>query len=282
MTPPPPEPCPPRDLLIEAAAPESDSTVRERVADHLVDCAQCAEDYRLLRELAEWAPTAAHLLAESDNARPRPRTMEPPRATESPLARLKPRATQTVVFAYAAAAVLAIVAVALTVDLRRLQRENQALAARVAQIRPVPPQEPPRSPAPDRSTDPSRIAELERRLGAAEAPDLNAPIIDLEPADALRSVDSSPPPIRIPATARQVVFVLNSARPTAGTSYDVEIADEAGRVVWSGTGLTQTKDGTLTLVVPRAMFGSPSRIRLYARSPNGRALVEQYVFRTQP
>ena len=256
MTPDPPAPCPSRDLLIEAAAPGSHSTVRERVADHVIGCASCAEDYRLLQELAEWAPSRAPLLAG--------RTA--PAAGGSPAAGVR---RTPIVLAYAAAAVLAIVVVALTADLRRLQREHAALVAR-----------PGTAPLERQIAEQQRaITDLDERLRASETPDLNPPIVDLEPADAPRSAGSPAAAAQIPAGARQVVFVLNTRRRAAGAAYDIEIADAGARVVWSGSGLKQTADGTLTLVVPRTLVAAGSRIRLYSRAAGARTLVEQYVVR---
>src|SRR5207245_9120986 len=56
------ESCPPRDVLIDAGSPGPTAAARERVADHLITCAACADQYRLLRALAPWASEHAHLL----------------------------------------------------------------------------------------------------------------------------------------------------------------------------------------------------------------------------
>jgi hypothetical protein len=73
-----------------------------------------------------------------------------------------------------------------------------------------------------------------------------------------------------------VVFILNPARRQAGAVFEVEIVDAAGRVAWSGGGLTQSAEGTLTLAVPRSLAAPGSRIRLYSRAGDRRALVEQF------
>jgi hypothetical protein len=247
--------CPPRDVLIEAAAPNSTPSLREGVADHLVACALCAEEFRLLQALRPWAADHARLLASDEAAERSPvvsrRGILPP--------------------GYAIAAVLAVVAVALTVEVRRLGTENQALTMRAnATAAPVPPALEGRVAEQQRT-----IADLEQRLLAAETPDLNPPIIDLEAADAPRT--AAPPAARAAlGNARHVVFILNTAHRHPGAAYDVDIV-AGDRVVWTGSGLTQSADGTLTLVVPRTLAASGSRIRLYARTGDQRALVEQYV-----
>jgi hypothetical protein len=52
--------------------------------------------------------------------------------------------------------------------------------------------------------------------------------------------------------------------------------DAGGRLVWSGSGLKQSPDGTLTLMVPRPMVVASGKVRLYSRAANRRALVEEY------
>ena len=58
------ESCPPRDVLIDAGSPGATAEARERVADHLITCTACSEEFRLLQALAPWAEEHAHLLGE--------------------------------------------------------------------------------------------------------------------------------------------------------------------------------------------------------------------------
>jgi hypothetical protein len=251
--------CPPRDALIDAAAPDSDPTLRERLADHLIACPSCAEDFKLLQAIGPWAAEHAHLLERPD-ARVFPVPV-PAAARRSWLSS-----------GYAVAAVLAVVAVALTFQIRRLIAENDRLAQRAQAA-----STPTASLDTSRAADQQRIiADLEQRLRAAETPDLNPPIIDLETSDAPRT--ATPPVSRTAiGDARRVVFILNTAHRRAGAVFDVDLVDAGDRVVWTGSGLRQSADGTLTLGVPRALASPGSRIRLYARTGDRRTLVEQYV-----
>ena len=43
------ESCPPRDVLIDAGSPGATAEARERVADHLITCTACSEEFRLLQ-----------------------------------------------------------------------------------------------------------------------------------------------------------------------------------------------------------------------------------------
>jgi hypothetical protein len=94
-------------------------------------------------------------------------------------------------------------------------------------------------------------------------------------ASATRSQGAAAAPGRIPAAASRVVFVLNTSNPAPGAAHDVEIVSVDNRMLWSGTGLTQNADGTLTLVVPRALLELGARIRLY--EPKRHTLLEQYL-----
>ena len=51
--------CPPEETLARAAAGDLSSIERERVADHLMGCADCAQEYRLARSLKPWAGQVA-------------------------------------------------------------------------------------------------------------------------------------------------------------------------------------------------------------------------------
>jgi len=254
--------CPPSELLVAAAAPDASQEVREQVADHLITCSRCAEEFRVLQPLASWAADHAHLVDGP-----------------APVRRAPSSSRFGSMWAYATAAVLVLAVAGLEVQVQRLQRENRTLADRAASAAAAP--APPATAAAStlatapRVAEQQRIAELEQRLRAADAPELNAPIIDLEPADRLRGA-ARPPAAVIPADARQVVFILNTSRPAAGSKYEVEIAGPGNRIVWNGSGLRQSPDGTLTLVVPRSLVGSASRLRLYARRGERRDLVEEY------
>ena len=261
--------CPPSEMLVAAAAPDASAEVRERVIDHLVTCSRCAEEFRVLQELGLWATDHAHLVGESARAQV---------ATATP--RTSSRRFGSM-WAYATAAVLTLAVAALELQVQRLQRENGALADR-AQAAATTASTAAPAPAPSaaletRIADQQRtIADLEQRLRAADAPDLNAPIIDLEPADARRSAGTAARTPAIPADARSVVFILNTTHPSAGATCDVELVDAGNRVIWTGSGLKQSADRTLTLVVPRARLSGATRLRLYSRSGERRTLVEEY------
>ena len=263
--------CPSSAELVAAAAPDATREMRERVADHLVACSRCAEEFRVLQELGPWATDHAHLVGGSAHAIV---TAAPPRES-------RPSSLQRFgsPWAYATAAVLVLAVAALEVQVQRLQRENRSLAGQARSTATVPQtvaSSPPAAVEARAAEQQRRIADLEQQLRAAGAPDLNAPIIDLEPADAQRSAGGTPEASAIPAGARSIVFVLNTTHPAAGATYDVELVGSGNRVLWTGSGLKQSADRTLTLVVPRALLAGATRLRLYSDAGSRRTLVEEY------
>ena len=268
--------CPSTEELVAAAAPGASQAMRERVADHLVTCSRCAEEFKVLQELGPWATDHAHLVGGSAHTIA---AAAPARLSREPRPTISRRFGSP--WVYATAAVLVLAVAALEVQVQRLQRENRSLAGHVQSAATAPPAAA-ASPAPSpaleaRVAEQQRtIADLEQQLRAAGAPDLNAPIIDLEPADAQRSAGSTPAAPAVPAGARSIVFVLNTTHPAPGATYEVELVGSGNRVLWTGSGLAQSADRTLTLVVPRALVAGASRLRLYSTSGGRRTLVEQY------
>jgi hypothetical protein len=269
--------CPSSEMLVAAAAPDASADVRERVIDHLATCAQCAEEFRVLSGIGPWAADHAHLIDES--ARP-PGT--PARPTTSTTSAMWPARRFGSPWAYATAAVLVLAVAGLEVQVRRLQRDNRALATRAAAPAALSATTTTTAPSPSASLE-ARVAdqqrtieELQRRLQSAETPDLNAPIIDLEPAGAQRSASAASSAPVIPAAARSIVFILNTTHAETGAVYDVDFTGPGDRVVWTGSGLKPSADRTLTLVVPRALVRDATTVRLYSRSGSRRSLVENF------
>jgi hypothetical protein len=268
--------CPSSEMLVAAADRDAPRDVRETVADHLVTCPRCAEEFRVLTELGPWAADHVHLLGESART-----ATTPPRSTK--FQTLPGRLGSP--WAYATAAVLVLAVAALELQVRQLQRDNRTLAARAdaaaaALSTAATPATSSPGPSPSASFE-ARIAEqqrtiqdLERRLQTTDVPELNAPIIDLEPAGAQRSATPSTPVI--PPGAGSVVFILNTTHAEPGASYDVDLVGADNRVRWTGSGLKQSADRTLTLVVPRTLVRDATSVRLYARAGSRRTLVEQF------
>ncbi len=226
--------CPSADVLARAASPDADRRLREEVADHLGRCQRCAEEFRVAHDVAAWAETNREARA-------------PRAASRAPLG-----------WAYAAAAVFAIAAIGLGAELR-IERRQAASAIRVEQQL-----------ADARAAN----AELRRRLQDDQTPEINAPIVELMPLARSRSASGiAPPPTVVPASSRRVALILNTTNPAPGSLQDVELVSNGG-VVWRGTGLKQSRSGTLSVLVPTTLLGGEGTIRVYA--PGTRTVLDEY------
>jgi hypothetical protein len=120
-----------------------------------------------------------------------------------------------------------------------------------------------------------RQNELLRSGGGAGAPQVNVPIVDLEPRDALRGGQRAVRTVELPADATIVMLVLATTERDA--DYELEISSGSGEVVWAGAGLKRTPLGTINLTLPKALLPSgTATLRLYAVRNGERAIADQY------
>jgi hypothetical protein len=260
---PPGTPCPSAERLARAAAGELPEAEHAAVVDHLTTCGTCSEDYRVAAALGPWAQGAAVAFDEDE---------------KTAAAHRRPWR-----FALAASALLAVGAsAALGVWGYGVRQENAQLRAALLAREPgdAAPAETGRDN--DARTQAAVIAELEQRLARAEAPEPNAPIIDLLPRDAVRGDASSAVP-RVPADVRQVTFVITPTRDPVPRDHEIEIVDPAGAVRWRGTGLRANSDRVFTLTVPRTLLpAGRCRVRLYETRGDTPRLVDDYLLLVSP
>jgi hypothetical protein len=94
---------------------------------------------------------------------------------------------------------------------------------------------------------------LRQRVAALARPQTDAAIVDLFPAGARRGEEEQA--VELPADAGHLTLVVNlPSSAAAAARYRVEIADAAGRAVWSGDGLTPSRFLTLRLGLPRGFL----------------------------
>jgi hypothetical protein len=240
--------------LVRAASGDLTRAEREQVMDHLGTCSRCVEEYRALESLKPWADQAARFL-------------EPDTTARIGLA----RPTRWLGYASAAAAVILSFGIGLQVGFRRPR--VQPAERQVADIRAQLQDATSRAQQQDLA-----IAELRR---AAEAtPHVNVPIVDLEPADALRGPSDGLRSIELPSSTTLVTFVLTPTRQLPAGTYGVELRDRQDQLVWKASGLRASADNTCTIAVPRALLpAGESRVRLSAESTGQPALVENWAVR---
>jgi hypothetical protein len=247
--------CPRLDQLLAAQEGVLPEREQHEVSSHLRSCADCQA---LLRDtLASDLDVGA---ADVARLRARVAAGPPARATAS-----SPRRPLTLLLAASLAGVVVLGGWAWS-----LRQQNHALR-QTAAVAP----EVTRALEAERA----RTQALQEQLATLGRPAvaLNVPFIDLEPVDALRG--ARPAVVTVPRTASMVTLVLAIAGASARDDYSLEIHDAAGRVLWSGTGLTPGAAGTVSLVVPRTFL--PAGDLSLRLSATGRQTAWRYSLRIQ-
>jgi hypothetical protein len=99
-----------------------------------------------------------------------------------------------------------------------------------------------------------RVGELADEMRGLEAPQLNPPWWNVEPAPALRGVDPPPPELAVPAGARQFLLVFFSSSVSSYREYRLEIRNGQGEDVWAERGLQKSVEGTFVVTVSRGFL----------------------------
>jgi hypothetical protein len=285
--------CPTSEELARSALGELGGRDRDRVSRHLVACSDCAQEFRLIGPLKQFSADAAAVIEESGlTARSDKDTGASRRHPAAGLfAWLSPiRLAPAIAFAaLLICSVLVFRLVSLNTrndELRRQAADREDLVRRAA--------------AAEQSLDTTRRerddaiarsdndqAEISRlhdqiaRAGPGARPELNVPIIDLDPRDSARgSSGAGGKDIRLPKSAASLLLILNITGERTYREYAIEIRDQAGSVRFEGKGLKRSSENTFTLTVPRSML-PPGRYRivLYGLDGGQKALVQDYVVR---
>jgi hypothetical protein len=298
--------CLTEETLARAAAGELSQSERERTADHLASCSDCAREFRAIRSLRSLADSAS----ADDSVQPIPfpgsENGQSRAVAIEPLARIGSRRV-SFYFPYAVAAASLVLSLALGAFLISKLRENQRLIAEVNN----------RPPTVDTKTaqalDESRrlLEETTRRVeqesaarraaeaelasrdaaqkstprnsGVAQrsAPDVNVPIIDLNPHDAGRGEQNQPAAeIQLPADADLFTLILNLGGDDSSRDYSLEVTDRNNRTIWSNQNLRKSPYNNFTVALRRSAFPAGEyRLKIYGLRDGRRELVEQYAIR---
>jgi hypothetical protein len=293
--------CPTGEELALATTDEMPEPERKRVAAHLLVCRDCAEEFSLIRPLKPFAEQAASVIRDE--------------ATEIKIVEEKTEAgverpswwrrfTVDLFYArlpYEAAAMLLIVSVAFSIWLVYLRREDHIIRARLEQE--IAERDRQLASASDsleearrqleeairlreKASQPSgqtEIAELRRAVEELSRPQLNIPIVNLEPQASLRGQTSEKAAlIEVPSSANVFTLVLNVAGQQNHSGYALEIADQSGKIIWQGRGLRKSPYNTFTLALARRLLPAGQyRIRIYGLGAGQKQLVEDYSVQIQ-
>lgn len=127
-------------------------------------------------------------------------------------------------------------------DLAARESEKQALETRISELR----------------TEVRREQEdgqaLKQQIDRLAGPQPNVPVVEIFPDSlALRSAQASPNQVVVAADAAWVVLLLGSQKAPSGPAV-VEARDQAGKVVWRGSGLRPSPLGGYTLAIPSSLL----------------------------
>ena len=302
--------CLTEDTLARAATGDLDQSERERTADHMVTCSDCAREYRAIKSLKSWAYTAATDLGDG---RMRPAISENGHHPDVVSANVGSRRV-SFYLPYAVAAAAIVLSFILGGLLLSKSRENQRLIAEVNEKQSG-------INSADAKKNADALAESQRSLEeatrraeqeatarrAAEeqlarreaakpadrdgnrdtvaaqriSPDINVPIIDLNPRDIARG-DQNQQPAKIQLNPDTDLFtlVLNLSAEDSSSSYSLEVVDRNSKIVWTGQNLRKSAYNNFTVALHRRSFPPGDyRMKIFGLRDGRRQLVEEYSIR---
>ena len=299
--------CLSEDMLARAAAGELDQLQRERTADHIATCSDCANEYRTITSLKPWAEAAAANMGTrimpltSSNNGQRHSTLQETRIGSRKV---------SFYFPYAIAAASLILSLALGALLVSKSRENQRLVAESnnrqatenAKIAEALAQSERLLEETNRRVEQESAArrvaegELAKRTAADKssnrnqppiatnrgiAPDVNVPIIDLSPQDAGRGEQNQQATtIQLPPDADLFTLILNLSREDASQSYSLEITDRTNHPIWTSRNLRKSQYNNFSVALRRRSFPPGEyRLKIYGMRDGRRELIEEYAIR---
>jgi hypothetical protein len=262
--------CPSGEVLVDVAAGSLSADHRDKLADHLVTCADCAEEYRVLRAIeTERRRQASGGVAVGSSGNRAWWGLGSPQ--------------------WLALAALFVATVGLGAWVWLLRHDNQRLRLLVAAVQTSPPAG---QTAGDQGREralSARVAEYEGELArlrksvdTLSAPQLNTPIIDLEPPDALRSAPSGQTVQIVELSAGAAAFTAILHVPGAAThqDYGVTITNVRGQEAWRGRGLRRTPFDTFTLTIGRDLIPPGTyRVRIAGIDQQRERPLQEYTLR---
>jgi hypothetical protein len=302
--------CLTEDALARAAAGELDQPERERTADHLASCSDCANEYRAITSLRQWADNAA----ASTGARIMPMVSSGNGQGQSSSASTlgetqvgSRRVSFYLPYAIAAASLILSLALgALLLEANKRQSMQSAENAKTAEAlaesrrkleetnRRIEQENAARRVAEEQLA--KREEELARRNAADHdsnrapeatattrdtSPDVNVPIIDLNPQDAGRGEQNqNATTIHLPAYTDLFTLILNLRGDDASRSYSLEITDRRNRTIWTNRNLRKSPYNNFTVAIRRrSLPPGEYRLKIYGLRDGRRELIEEYAIR---
>ncbi len=288
------EECLTEEQFVRVVTGETTPQARAQLASHLAACSDCAEEYRILRSLKPLAEQAEAILATPaapgvTEIRSKLRAVGRANALVAAFWRSFAALVPSARAAFALAALLLIsLALGLWIILlhqgsgREIARLNRELAERDQALASVREsldetrkqlEEAIRRSEQEKTGGESKryedeIARLRQSVAELSQPQIDAPIVDLDPSSPTRG-NAAGDAVRIdaPPTANIITLILNITGQQPRSTYAVEILDSKGKQVWRGQRLRKGPEYSVNLTLARRMI------------PAGRYLIKLYGLR---
>ncbi len=283
------------EVMMQAAKGEMSQVEREQAADHLASCSNCASEFRLVRTLRPWAEEVGQALGASAVKADETDLISDPNAVRSLLRGLEgPVAQRSTLWqrfaallsparaAFAlAASLLILLALGGWLVLSRKESNDQ-----IARLKEQVAEREREMDSTKKSLDQAQrrieeersettvkqyeeeSARLRRTIADLSSPQLDIPIVDLDPGGAIRGGPKEAATlIEAPGTANLITMILNFPGQQQYSSYEVEIIDQRGKQVWRGRSTRQSQANSLNVTIARGLV------------PDGRYLIKLFGLR---
>ena len=112
-------------------------------------------------------------------------------------------------------------------------------------------------------------------------PDVNVPIIDLNPQDAGRGAqNSTAATVHLPPDTDLFTLVLNLSGEDSNRDYSLEVTDRNNRTIWVARDLRKSPYNNFTVAMRQRSFPAGEyRLKIYGLRDGRRELIEEYAIR---
>jgi hypothetical protein len=256
-------------------AGEMSTVERTRAATHMTTCTPCADRYRALHALRPWADEAADALAPAALRTDRTRASFSWTSGRTALALA---ASLAIVIAQGVALVWLLTT--RRADVARLETQvashEQDLASARSALREL--QEQRRT----ASTTTADEVALRERVAQLSTPQLEVPIVDLDPSGATRGGGEPAATVDVPRGALFVTLILNFTPLTDRSTLVVRILGDGGREVWTGRTGRDGGAASLNVTLPRDSVPDGRYVIRLTAERNGRQTdVAEYAVRVR-
>jgi len=271
------------EVVMRAAMGQLSEEERGGIVDHLAGCSDCAREFQFVSALKPWAEELAASLEPGSHSESTA-TRLPLRPVEQSLAP-RPVLWQRIAaffplrppFALAAQLIMLLILLALGFWIAIYRREtstqiahlheqlaerDQALDSAQRELEDIRGNLPdtPRGIEPDRSGTAAKqyeqeIASLNQTIAELSNPQLDIPIVDLDPGGSIRGEPKEAGTlIEAPKTANLITLILNFTGRQQYSGYEVEIFEKSGKQVWRGHIARRSQANSLNLTIARHLL----------------------------